>query len=413
MPQRIQFRRRTLKYSAGRNSLLRRQQNDEETPGRTRSIIPLIPVTESTTLERPTATEVVTLTEATSTLTRATSTLDTLLPSTTSRRSSVSATARGSSPPTTTINPVPSTSVSSDSSFSSTSDPVDQDGNTIIGSDSTPPIAPPPLASNDVSGALDGASSTDVAPSSSNVKSKGLSTGAIAGIAVVGTVVLVVVIAFLIRRTIAAKRAKRRDDWFEKSLFSSPQAPPSIVSSDASSISASVFPPPPTTFGTASRPPPSYAYAMPPPPSRQPSIASLARPGTPPSLIPGRRGGDLAEPPAPFQAQASAVPIGVPTAPPTMAAFYPPPIAPAPQPPQTALNPPRSTTVRSSFVPTREDELLISGGEVVYVLQEYDDGWGLCLNQAGKQGAVPLECLNDGTREDKPALTRGSSLSRK
>ncbi|KAL0067075.1 hypothetical protein AAF712_005862 [Marasmius tenuissimus] len=292
---------------------------------------------------------------------------------------------------------------------------IDQpDPITSLEGSSTPSILPPTSTpTGDVPAAAESGSFTDVAPSNSNVQNKGLSTGAIVGIAVVGLVVLVVLIAFLIRRTIAAKRAKRRDDWFEKSLFSSPQAPPSIVSSDASSISASVFPPPPTTFGIASGAPPSYAYAMPPPPSRQPSIASLARPGTPPSLIPGRRGGDLAEPPAPFQAQASAVPIGVPTAPPTMAAFYPPPIAPAPQPPQTALNPQRSATVRSSFVPTREDELLILGGEVVYVLQEYDDGWGLCLNQAGKQGAVPLECLNDGTREDKPALTRGSSLSRK
>ena len=50
-------------------------------------------------------------------------------------------------------------------------------------------------------------------------------------------------------------------------------------------------------------------------------------------------------------------------------------------------------TVRRGFIPTLPDELPISNGEQVQVLNSYDDGWCLCLNGRGEQGVVPLECL--------------------
>lgn len=56
---------------------------------------------------------------------------------------------------------------------------------------------------------------------------------------------------------------------------------------------------------------------------------------------------------------------------------------------------PSSTTasVRCTFIPSLPDELSITTGEVVRVVQEYDDGWALCANTRGEQGMVPLECL--------------------
>jgi len=51
-------------------------------------------------------------------------------------------------------------------------------------------------------------------------------------------------------------------------------------------------------------------------------------------------------------------------------------------------------TVTYEFIPGMPDELPIVAGEVVRVLSEYDDGWALCANESGRQGMVPLECLD-------------------
>jgi hypothetical protein len=49
--------------------------------------------------------------------------------------------------------------------------------------------------------------------------------------------------------------------------------------------------------------------------------------------------------------------------------------------------------IRCTFIPTLPDELSITTGETVTVVNEYDDGWALCANVRGEQGMVPLECL--------------------
>ncbi|KAJ3861056.1 hypothetical protein EV359DRAFT_5460, partial [Lentinula novae-zelandiae] len=51
--------------------------------------------------------------------------------------------------------------------------------------------------------------------------------------------------------------------------------------------------------------------------------------------------------------------------------------------------------VRCTFVPNLPDELTVLNGEVLNVLQEYDDGWVSCSNSKGETGMVPLECLAD------------------
>lgn len=53
-----------------------------------------------------------------------------------------------------------------------------------------------------------------------------------------------------------------------------------------------------------------------------------------------------------------------------------------------------STVVSRSFVPTLPDELSISTGETLKVLQEYDDGWAECMTLSGQVGMVPVECFD-------------------
>lgn len=51
------------------------------------------------------------------------------------------------------------------------------------------------------------------------------------------------------------------------------------------------------------------------------------------------------------------------------------------------------TVVARAYVPTLPDELAISTGETLKVLQEFDDGWSECMNSGGEVGMVPLECF--------------------
>ncbi|KAK0463626.1 uncharacterized protein EV420DRAFT_1099775 [Desarmillaria tabescens] len=61
--------------------------------------------------------------------------------------------------------------------------------------------------------------------------------------------------------------------------------------------------------------------------------------------------------------------------------------------PSTAPPSGGSAIVKSRFIPSLPDELPISNGETVRIMQEFDDGWALCVNGREEQGMVPLECL--------------------
>jgi len=64
--------------------------------------------------------------------------------------------------------------------------------------------------------------------------------------------------------------------------------------------------------------------------------------------------------------------------------------------------------VSRSFVPTLPDELSISTGETLKVLQEFDDGWAECMTLSGEVGMVPLECFD--RRDEGRKTSRYSSL---
>ncbi|KAF5330874.1 hypothetical protein D9619_005284 [Psilocybe cf. subviscida] len=59
-------------------------------------------------------------------------------------------------------------------------------------------------------------------------------------------------------------------------------------------------------------------------------------------------------------------------------------------------------TVICTYITSLPDELPIRIGEIIRVVAEYDDGWGLCTNTAGEQGMVPLECLQMGPTPKRP-----------
>jgi len=63
--------------------------------------------------------------------------------------------------------------------------------------------------------------------------------------------------------------------------------------------------------------------------------------------------------------------------------------------------------VRCTYIPNLPDELSVTVGEMVRVLNAYDDGWALCLNAHNEQGVVPLECLD---RNNAPLRSPGQYL---
>lgn len=65
-------------------------------------------------------------------------------------------------------------------------------------------------------------------------------------------------------------------------------------------------------------------------------------------------------------------------------------------------------TIKCSFVPTLPDELSISTGERVRVINRFDDGWALCENGGGEQGMVPQECLEQITIDPDDADWRNA-----
>jgi hypothetical protein len=69
--------------------------------------------------------------------------------------------------------------------------------------------------------------------------------------------------------------------------------------------------------------------------------------------------------------------------------------------PNSAIKQQELAKVLRAYLPTLPDELQIQQGELIEIVNCFDDGWALCLNQHGEKGVVPLECLSrDGNRDD-------------
>ncbi|KAK7455119.1 hypothetical protein VKT23_010989 [Stygiomarasmius scandens] len=67
-------------------------------------------------------------------------------------------------------------------------------------------------------------------------------------------------------------------------------------------------------------------------------------------------------------------------------------------------------TVRCTFVPTMQDELQITPGDTLRILQWYDDGWASCIKTStGEEGMVPVECFEPVGKESRPTIPEAES----
>lgn len=238
-----------------------------------------------------------------------------------------------------------SASSASASSTSSNSSTASSSSSSATASSSPPVIAsaPPKAAAPTNTHPTPTPSSLDATAASANTH-KGLSGGAIGGIVAVLLIAVIAVSIFVVRKTLLRRRKNKRTTW-----------------------SAGVFPKPeqeavmfekPTTFSSTFSPPPPLPE----------------KPYTP-----------VAPMPPPMSYNNPVTPIST-TLQPSLGA------------PAVSLTPASASShvaiVRCTFIPSLPDELSISTGEIIRVLNEYDDGWALCANERGEQGVVPLECLD-------------------
>jgi len=211
-------------------------------------------------------------------------------------------------------------------------------------------------------------STLPVPNSSSALGSRSLPTGAIVGIVIAAVLLLLGLVIFLVRKRFVQNRQKRTFNWksglFNKRFTGNPKTQSSFVEA------AENFLPGRYTAGDGEVSP-GFKFAR----AQTEALAKLPSVSTP-----------LAPPPMSYNnnnnpALIAAAGLNTPRAGGVVA---------------PALLPPNGANVKCTFIPTLPDELSISTGEVVRVLAEFDDGWGLCVNGRGEQGMVPLECLDRG-----------------
>ncbi|KAI0295460.1 hypothetical protein BC826DRAFT_276317 [Russula brevipes] len=278
--------------------------------------------------------------------------------------------------------------------------PAGADSPNISPSPSLSPLPPssPPLSTSTTSKTSSPASttppsfvgmtpSTDVLAGSANgKKSSGLSGGAIGGIVTVAVLALCALAFFIFRNRRIQKRVARRVTW-TAGLAPRPDFDSSLekgvgdvqpISSEASISATSQSSTSGANGGGEAQPP----------------VRNIARkPPLPYSPI---------SPTAPPQTYNNPPHPTTPTVHPVAIHSVP---SPSPSPSPSAQDVP--VVVRVTFVPQLPDELAIAPGETLCIRAEFDDGWALCVNARGKQGMVPLECLDgdvDGPLTGPPRI---------
>jgi type II secretory pathway pseudopilin PulG len=229
-----------------------------------------------------------------------------------------------------------------------------------------------------------------LAGSASGSRKSGVSGGVVAAVVIISMLALCVLAFFILRNRRIQKRVARRVTWtaglaqsvnfdsLEKGtghVRSIPSNEPTVAASQS-----------PTSQGSARGRTPSPILNIP----RKPPLPYSPVSPTPPPQ-------SYNNPPH------VAVPYVHPTTTPTLA---------------SVSTPNVPMLVRVTFVPQLPDELAITLGETLYIQTEFDDGWALCVDIRGKQGMVPLECLEGGDGEltapshvgDRRMSRRASSL---
>jgi len=213
-------------------------------------------------------------------------------------------------------------------------------------------------------------------PNATAATSSGLSGGAIAGIIAGAAIVGAVFIVFLIRKTYLRRRERKRISWSgAPGLRADTLDEPKPRFPD---ISERAAPPPhrnvpPSPFGAHGQS--MYStHGLPLAHMQSPTTLTYATPTPPPATY------------------NNPTPVGAyPTH--NNPLVYRGTSVSAPAPPVRTQNHPVEVIVKCTFVPTLPDELSITTGERIFVLEQYDDGWNLCANVRGERGMVPRDCL--------------------
>ncbi|KAH8117114.1 hypothetical protein DFH11DRAFT_1470096, partial [Phellopilus nigrolimitatus] len=234
---------------------------------------------------------------------------------------------------------------------------------------------------------LTSSASVASATSSSSSSSSGLTPAATGGIVAACVFAGLALLIFAVRKTFIQRRKRKRNTWgagaypeiSDKFTDASVlDAPPPVVPEKVSSpgyLTAQPRTPvwaPPRPVSPNPPAPMSTYYVTPPPVSYNNPIMDAA----PATLGPAAAGMASSRP-------ASGASMGWGASRPSSAAV------------ETAV-------VRVVYIPTLPDELSITTGEIVQVVNAYDDGWALCANARGEQGVVPVECLDRSAAQAAP-----------
>jgi len=204
--------------------------------------------------------------------------------------------------------------------------------------------------------------------------SKGISGGAIAGI-VIGIILLLLILAFFLFRR---RQLQRR----QASKSSAPWLAKGGIEGGANGVIAAGSP---YSFSSGI-----YAEKFTVPTPNAPPLQPIRGP-----YYPYNSGSTVATfidvPISPRTVPPVSVPPNVPVTPTTNAA--------------SSL-----VTVRCTFVPTMQDELQITPGDTLRILQWYDDGWASCIKTStGEEGMVPVECFEPVGKESRPTIPEAES----
>ena len=338
------------------------------------------------------------------------STTTTTTTTTVSQQSATSAAAASTSSQATTT----SASASQPSSSVPSSSPTTQSSSapSSATTSSTPSVAPsagtqspavtPPLSSptptTSTSPSLTAPTSTPQTNAAA-VENNGLSGGAIAGIVAGAVIVGVALIVFFVRKTYLRRRERKHISWTGAPGLDEPKPLPDVSEPPASFTTAANTPQrsaPLSPFETYGQP--MYSTPAPPVVHMRPTIPTYAVPTPPPAAY----NNPTTVAAYPTQPIPSAYSPGN-TAAIAMARVAPGTGISSTLPSARAQHPPVEAMVKCTFVPTLPDELSITAGERIFVVEQYDDGWDLCANRRGERGMVPHECL-EHTLSDQPDI---------
>ncbi|CCM03806.1 uncharacterized protein FIBRA_05954 [Fibroporia radiculosa] len=352
--------------------------------------------------------------------------------STSSKKSSTSSSSSSHSSSSSSSSSSTSTNTSNTSTSSSSSSPTTSSTSGQSTSPATSPTTSTLTSAHSLattsSSTGNGASPTNGSSLSSGQSgSKGLSTGAIIGIAVGGGALVFLILIYIIRKRCLHRKERRMNEWLGRDpvepSVSSVEKPPLSPVDRSTSFSTNTHNSRRELIPEQARRqyiPPSQALAQQSMPSAA-AVRSMAgynnNGGFSPMYDNQPQAVQYHDPSMGYANVPASVPIQY-RGPAPLATQYnnaytaPAPAVPPPTHIQTPTGSPRVhppaltpsnararqasvsfALVRNGFVPSLVDELAVGAGEMVRVLEEYDDGWALCANMRGSQGVVPQDVL--------------------